>query len=112
MPALYFAFIAVRIFASEMYEDYALYLLDVNYHFGHVFVAIHDAVGVEPGIQAQLNLASLTGVYAVPEEEPETVPESLELVEHVPLEVSVLLLALLGVGALAVSLYRFQRMDV
>lgn len=112
VPVLYFAFFPIRIFAGDMYEDYALYLLDVNYHFGHAFVFVHEAVGGVFGVEIQRRLAMLTGVYTVPDEMSDTPPESLELAGHVPMEASVALLVSLAIGAFAIALFRFRDMDV
>jgi ABC-2 type transport system permease protein len=112
VPAFYFAFFPIRLLAESRYEDYGLYLLDVSYHFGNAFVYIQEAVGTDIGLRAQMELAIWTGVYEFPEEEPEGFPESLDVVGHVPQEVSVLLLAGIGVVALVVALYRFQQIDV
>jgi ABC-2 type transport system permease protein len=112
VPALYFVFWSIRALSTEAYEDYQLYFLDVNYHFGNAFVYLHEAVGTEFGIRTQLTLAPWTGVYERPAEEPETPPESLEVAGHVPMEVSVALLSVVAVVALVAAVYRFQQMDV
>lgn len=115
VPALYFAFLPVRLFSGGMYEDYHLYLLDVNYHFGNAFVFVHEAVGDEFGVRTQMMIAPWSGVYEMPESGANTdqpLTASLDAVGHVPMEVSVLLLALLAVGTFAAGLYRFERMDV
>jgi ABC-type transport system involved in multi-copper enzyme maturation permease subunit len=115
LPALYFAFLPIRIFSGDTYEDYHLYLLDVNYHFGNAFVFVHEAVGDEFGVKAQTMISIWSGVYEMPEsganaEQPLTA--SLDPVGHVSMEASFLLLALLAVGTVAAGLYRFERMDV
>lgn len=112
VPALHFAFLPVRVFSGELYEEYGLYLVDVNYHFGNAFVFVHEAVGGGLSVRSQMNVGIWTGVYEVPTEEPERLPESLELAGFVPVEASVLLLTLLAVGTFAAGVYRFERMDV
>lgn len=112
VPALYFAFFPIRLLSGAVYDDYALYLLDVNYHFGNAFVYVHEAVGGEFDVRTQAGLAIWTGVYELPEEGAEELPASLEPVGNVSMEASVALLALLAVACLAAALYRFQRMDV
>lgn len=112
VPILYFAFLPIRIFSGEMYEDYFLYLLDVNYHFGNVFVLIHETIGEGFGVETQEKIALWTGVYELPEGEPYQHLESLETVGLVPMEVSVLLLLLLAITPIAGAVYRFQQMDV
>lgn len=112
VPALYFAFFPIRILSGAVYDDYALYLLDVNYHFGNAFVYIHETVGGEFDVETQVALAVWTGVYELPEGDAEQLPESLDPVGNVSMEGSVALLALLAVGCLVAALYRFHRMDV
>lgn len=113
VAALHFGFIAVRVFAgAERYEDYFLYLFDVNYHFGHAFVFVHRLVGDGFDVETQVTLAGPSGVYEAPAEQSDGLPESLDLVEHVSMELSVFLLALVAVVAFVLALRRFQRMDV
>ena len=111
IPVLFFMFIPVQVFSGDVYEDYHLYLVDVNYHFGHLFVFLHETVGTELPASAQSLLTVLTGVYEQPEVRGHT-PQSLEFTGHVPVELSVALLAGLAVIAFTVGLVRFQRIDV
>lgn len=113
VAALHFGFVAVRVFVGdERYEDYFLYLFDVNYHFGQAFVFVHRVIGDGFGVETQAMLAGPSGVYEPSPEHSGSQPDSLALVELVPLEVSLFLLGLVAVGAFAVALWRFQRMDV
>lgn len=112
VPTLYFAFLPVRLFSVSFYEDYFFYLFDVNYHFGNAFVFFHETFGGDLPVEAQAVLSPWTGVYDIPSGEMEELPASLDTVGHVPMEASVVLLALLAVGSLALGIYRFERMDV
>jgi len=112
IPALHFGFLPIRIMADGLYEDFSLFVIDVNYHFGHAFVLAHELLGTEPGPTAQRQLVELTGVYEAPAGGAPDTGKSLALVEHVPRELSVLLLVGVGAASLAAALYRFRRMDV
>lgn len=111
IPVLFFIFVPVQVFSGDVYEDYNLYLVDVNYHFGNLFVFLHETIGNGLPPSTQSLLTALTGVYEQPEIRGHT-PQSLELTGHVPAELSVVLLAGLAVAAFAVGLRRFQRIDV
>lgn len=114
VPALYFAFFPIRALAGASYEDYYLYLIDVNYHFGNGFVVLVEALNGEFDVETQATLTPLTGVYDAEqaEAEPENLPESLDLAGHVDPVVSLLAIVLISAGLLAYATYRFQRMDV
>ncbi|WP_165875355.1 ABC transporter permease [Natrarchaeobius chitinivorans] len=111
IPALYFLFVPVRIFGQDMYENFHLYLFDVSYHFGHVFVVIYRAINGTVPSETKEGLVVFTGVYS-PLEDSNPASASFEAVEHVPMELSVLLLTLFTIAAIMAALYRFQRMDV
>lgn len=110
IPALFFVFIPARIFAGDVYEDYALYLVDVNYHFGHAFVFLYEAVGVGLSPRSQ-RLLMLSGVYERPAGRGH-LPESLPTTGHLPMELSVVLLSAVAVVALGVGVLRFRRIDI
>jgi ABC-2 type transport system permease protein len=114
-PILYFAYFPIRIFSGEYYEDYALYLLDVNYHFGNAFVVVHELVGGELPVETQALLSLWSGVYETPAGGPnldQQLPDTLELTGHVPPELSVALLSALALVSLSAAVYRFGRMDI
>ena len=111
IPALLFIFIPARLFAGDIYEEYALYLVDVNYHFGHVFVFLYEALGVGLTPRGQRIIMLFTGVYEAPAGRGH-LPESLQITGHLPVALSVALLAAIAAGALAVGLVQFQRLDV
>jgi hypothetical protein len=94
---------------------YLLYLFDVNYHFGNAFVLIHEALGVEFGLETRVMLSVFSGVYEVPESGTRLdrqLPEALETVGHVSMEASTGLLLLLTVLAVGFGMFRFHQMDV
>lgn len=111
IPVVFFMFIPVQVFAGDVYEDYYLYLVDLNYHFAQLFVFLHDTLGTGLPANTQALIGVLTGVY-----EPSNVrghtPQSLELTGHIPVELSVALLTALAVGAFVFGLVQFQRLDV
>lgn len=66
VPALFFAFIFVRIIPTGgLYREYYLYVPDVGYHFGNAFVLVHEAAGTEFTPAAKATLSTTTGVYDV-----------------------------------------------
>jgi len=115
-PVFYFVFLPVRVIAGDFYRDYALYLVDINYHFGNAFVFLHERVGDGFTPEMQATLAVWTGVYDPRDAAFDPLlgglPPSLEPVGHVPQVVSLGVLAALAVGAFAFAVHRFQRMDV
>jgi len=111
LPLLYGAFMPVRLIVTESYEDYSLYLLDVGYHFGNAFVFLHETIGEDLPLEAQLQLAIWSGVYEIPDDEP-PVGGSLETAGYISMEGSLLLLSGIALGALGIAAYRFQHMDV
>jgi ABC-2 type transport system permease protein len=114
VPALYFAFFPIRALAGASYEDYYLYLLDVNYHFGNAFVVLVEALNGGFDAETQAYVTTFTGVYDAEqaEAEPQNLPESLDLAGHVDPVVSLLAIVLVSAGLLAYATVRFQRMDV
>ncbi|PSP83060.1 hypothetical protein BRC96_09110 [Halobacteriales archaeon QS_6_64_34] len=110
IPALFFVFIPARMFADDIYEDYALYLVDVSYHFGHAFVFLYETIGIGLSPRSQ-QLLILSGVYERPTGRGH-LPESVPTTGHLPMELSVALLAGIAVVALAVGVVRFRRIDV
>ena len=111
VPTLYFAFMPVRIFAGETYEDASLYLVDLNYHFGNLFVWLTEAVGGQLDAQTQSTLAPWTGVYEEPADG-DNLPETLDTVGFVPTEVSVVVLIGGGAALLIGAVYWFRRSDL
>lgn len=111
VPALFFALFVARLFPGTIYEDYFLYLIDVGYHLGNIYVLILDAVGGPIPVELQAQLGFWAGVYNVPGGQ-ERLGDSLELIGYVDPVVSLVLCLLLIVGSLVGALVRFQRLDI
>lgn len=116
LPLFYFAFLPIRALAGESYEDYHLYLADVNYHFGNVFVVVHDAAGTGFTPETQASLAAWTGVYDAQSAAYDPMlgglPTTLELAGHVPAVASLAGLLVGSLGLFVAAVYRFERVDV
>jgi len=111
IPVLFFIFIPVQLFAGDVYEDYSLYLVDLNYHFGHAFALLHGTVGGGLRPSGQRMLATFANVYESPDVIGHT-PQSFELTGHVSPTLSVGLLTGVAAVSFVAGLYRFQRIDV
>jgi ABC-2 type transport system permease protein len=111
IPVLFFAMFVARAFPGSIYEDYSLYLIDMSYHLGNVYVLLLDTIGDPLPVEVQAQLGFWTGVYELPAEQ-ESLPESLELIGYVDPAVSLALYLALVVGSLAFALVRFQRLDI
>lgn len=111
VPILFFVLFVVRLFPGDIYEDYSLYLIDMSYHFGNVYVLILEAVGDPLSVELQRQLGFWAGVYDVSDTQ-EPVDGSLELVGYVDPIGSLALCLVLIVGLLVLALVRFQRLDV
>lgn len=117
LPVLFFAFIFVRLLpAGGVYEDYFLYLLDLNYHFGNLYVGVQSAVGTSFNPATQQSFAIVSGVYDIGATWQDPVLEGIvgpvPLAGYVPVAVSVALIGVLAVGLFAGALLRFERMDI
>ena len=111
IPVLTFVFITVNLFDLNLYDDFALYLVDPNRHLGNVFVFFHETVGVGLPAETQRFMAQFTGVYEQPDSAMH-VPQTLAYSGDVPLLLSVVLLTAVTVVAFAAGLREFNRMDV
>jgi ABC-type transport system involved in multi-copper enzyme maturation permease subunit len=118
VPALFFGFLFGRAITSGtgVYENYSLYLVDVSYHFGNLYVAILQATGVEFSPLTQAKVGLVTGVFDVSEWGPDPLVGDLSgtipVVDHVPMELSVGLIGGLCVVLLWSSLAYFERKDI
>lgn len=117
VPVLFFAFIFVRLLpVGDTYEGFFLYLVDVNYHLGNLFVLIQETVG--PGFNSETagSFSTVSGVYDVTEAWTDPVlggiVGSVPLSGYVPPAVSSALVLVLSVVVLAAAVYQFQRMDI
>lgn len=117
LPALFFAFVFVRVLpVGDLYETLYLYVLDVNYHFGNVYAAIHGAFGTEFTPATRDAFATVSGVYDTTGVWTDPllggIASSIPLTGYVPLVLSPAAIAVLSLGALVGAVYRFERMDV
>lgn len=117
VPVLFFAFIFVRLLpVGDLYEDFFLYLVDLNYHFGNVYVAIQSGVGVDFNPATEQSFDFVSGVYDVGGawEDPllDGMASTVPLAGHVPTVVSSLMILVLSVVFLAAAVYRFENMDI
>lgn len=108
----FFTLWLVRMINRSFYEEYSFYLVDMSYHLGNVYALIDATVGAELPIEAKITFSIFSGVYEIEGIDPADPPESIELVGYVDPVVSLVGLSVLAVGALAVALYRFQRLDL
>lgn len=111
LPLLMFVFITVQLFGVDVYDDFALYLVDPNRHLGNVLVFFHGVTGTELPNGAQALLGGITGVYEQPDS-PFHTPQELALSGEVPVLLSVVLLTAVLVGAFVIGLRQFGRMEV
>ena len=110
VPALFFVLFVARLVPGAIYEDYSLYLVDVSYHLGNIYVLLLEAVGDSMPIELQAAIGFWAGVYELPAEGPPDGP--LELVGYVDPAVSLSLCLLVTAGLFGVALVQFQRLDV
>jgi ABC-2 type transport system permease protein len=111
IPVLFFAMFVARAFPGSIYEDYSLYLIDVSYHLGNVYVLLLNTISGPLPADVQVRVGFWTGVYELPAEQ-ESLPESLELIGYVDPGVSLVLYLSVVVGLLALAGVRFQRLDI
>ncbi len=63
----FFGFFMIRLLASDIYVAYYLYLVDIGYHLGNVFVFFNDIFGAFPATSAwQIEFSIYTGVFDAP----------------------------------------------
>lgn len=117
VPVLFFAFIFVRLLpASEVYEGLFLYVLDVNYHFGNIYVLTQGVFGVKFAPSARAAFDGVSGVYdtAGVWRDPLLggIANPTPLAGYLSPVVSLTAIVVLSGAALAGAIYRFERMDV
>lgn len=117
VPAGFFAFMFIRLLAPQgLYEDFYLYIVDINYHLGQLFVALHDMLGITLSPSIQQSLDTFIGVFdtTVSEFDPLVggMATSVPLAGYVPLFVSVGILVVIGLVSFTLALYRFETMDI
>jgi ABC-type transport system involved in multi-copper enzyme maturation permease subunit len=118
VPVFFFVFIFVRFLpgVTEIYEPFHLYVVDVNYHLGNVYVAIQSAVGVEFNPATQQSLDAVAGVYdtAGTTTDPllEGIVGSIPLSGYLPPAVSAGVLAIVTIAGVVGAVFVFERMDI
>lgn len=111
VPALFLAFMIFRLFASDIYSDYGMYIVDINHHFGSAYVYLLETLGTPLDLRAEQQLSIWTGAYEYKGGTAGELPDSFELLGFDP----VISAGLLLVGAilmLGTALYRFERLDI
>lgn len=116
-PVLFYVFTFVQLIQlGGTYETYYLYVPDLSYHFGNLYIFIQDAVGPEFTPETQDAFASVSGVYDAGAgwRDPllEGIVGSVPLSGYVPQLVSLALIALVTAALLAAAFVTFERMDV
>ncbi|QSG07498.1 ABC transporter permease [Halapricum desulfuricans] len=117
IPVLFFAFMFVRFLpVGDLYTDLFLYVPDVNYHLGNVYATVHGTLGVEFTPATREAISTVSGVYDVGGVWTDPllggIGGSTPLAGYVPPIVSVIVVGLVAIAALAGAVYRFKRMDV
>jgi ABC-2 type transport system permease protein len=110
IPVLFFVLLVARLFPGTLYEDYSLYLVDIGYRLGNIYILVLERVWGSIPVDAQASLGLWTGVYKLPEGEP--LEGSLELMGYIDPAVSLCLCLVLTVGSLGVALVKFQQLDI
>ncbi|MCU4727833.1 ABC transporter permease [Halapricum hydrolyticum] len=117
LPVLFFAFMFVRFLpVGDRYADLFLYVPDVNYHLGNVYVAVHGALGTEFTPATRNAVSTVSGVYDTASVWTDPllggIGGSTPVAGYVPALVSVVVVAIVTIVALAGAVYRFERMDI
>lgn len=117
LPVLFLVMWLVRTISPGFYEDYSLYLVDANYHLGHVYDLLADVLGVTLSPSAKDGFSTFSGVYETTATASEPVheslaPQSVELVEYVSPAVSVAILGGVLLVALVLALVSFHSQDI
>ncbi len=102
--------------ALGLYEDYAIYSVDINHHLGNIYALSLDSISgtLSPSVQESISMAS--GVFDATSARIDPLvggmPTSLPLSGYVPQSVSLLgILVICGI-AIFYAVYRFQRKDI
>ena len=111
VPALFLAFMIFRLFASDIYSDYGVYVVDINHHFGSAYVYLLETLGTPLDLQAEQQLSIWTGAYEYKGGTAEELPDSFELLGFDP-AISAALLLVAAVLMLGVAAFRFERLDL
>lgn len=117
IPVSFFAFIFVRLLPiGTIYEQFHLYAIDVNYHFGNIYTVTQSVFGVEFTPSGREAFTSVSGVYDTASVWSDPllggIGGSTPLTGYLPPVLSLAALSVLSIVALAGAVYRFERMDV
>lgn len=117
VPVLFFAFTFLRFLpAEDLYERYFLYVPDLSYHLGNVYLTLQGVVGPEFNPETQEAFATVSGVYdaGTAWRDPLLggIVGSVPLSGYVSPTVSVAVVVVTSAALFAVAVVRFDRMDV
>lgn len=110
-PVLFLGLFVARVFPGTIYDDYYLWVVDVGYHLGNVYVLLLETMGGSIPPEVQATVGFWTGVYELPSEG-RSGGESLDLIGHVDPWLSLALCLALTAGLLALATAKFQRLEV
>ncbi len=117
VPVLFLIPWIVRAISPSFYEDYWLYLVDANYHLGHVYDLLADLLGVGFPVTTKAAFATWSGIYETtssasnpPHES--LAPQAVELTEYVSPLVSVAILCGAVLVTMVIALVRFRGQDI
>lgn len=117
LPAAFFGSIFIRLLApTPLYEQYFLYIIDISYHFGNLFVLVNDLIGTTFSPSTQQALDTLTGTYDTAGSGIDPLvggmAGSVPLAGYVPTVVSAGILLAVGIAALVGAVVWFDRIDL
>lgn len=116
-PVLFYVFTVLQLLqVGEIYKTYYLYIPDLSYHFGTLYVLIQGAIGPDFTPETQDAFASVSGVYDAGAGWYDPllggIVGDVPLSGYVPQSGSVILIAAVTGALLAVAFVLFERMDV
>ena len=117
VPVLFFVSVFLNFLPiEEIYERYYLYVPDVSYHFGNLYVFVQGMLGPEFTPETQTAFATVSGIYDTGSawHDPLVggIVGSVPLAGHVPPAVSGAVVLLFGIALIVGALLWFERMDI
>lgn len=118
LPVLFIAFILIRLVTrgAGAYVDYYLYIADLSYHFGNLFIVIHELFGTNFSPTTQVFLSTATGAHDVTGAGIDPLlggmPSTVPYTGHFAPALSGILLIIVATGLLLGALVYFTRTDV